>query len=368
MLKKQSAPRGTRRQTLAALALACLPVTWMTASPVQAELRLAIPEDVPGLPYYVRLQAPDFAPLLAPSDGIWSAVIAYRPPDCVPEDYNLLQGLDFPNAFGCALNDGLSGFEIWDNPPGIDMSPRYYRLQTDEPLPVLFVRTDELLDAAGDGVLRLVDIEALPSLRIGMADTFIELGHVKTDPFIHITASGTFEDGNRFALTHTLAAAETLGLTGAPILRTEISYPGASEQTPRPPKPFPFAGHWFNPALGGQGMEVAFPLDQQRMVGNWYGHDASGSATWFALDSAVSPELTTTDQLGFDGIRATVSVMAAQLDNGSGPILTPVAGLTVEFESCHKAQAYFHDIAPGVELPTESFAIRNLVPVDDCRN
>ncbi|TVQ36270.1 MAG: hypothetical protein EA370_08395 [Wenzhouxiangella sp.] len=368
MFKKGSYSKKIGIRPLARLALALLPMALLAGNPAHAELRLAIPDDMPGLPYYVRLQMPADDPRLAPSDGIWSAVVAYRQSACIPEDYNLLLGFDFPDGFSCPLNPGFSGFEVWENPPGVDMAPAYYRLVADEPVPVLFVRTEELLAAASDGLLRMIDIEALPSIRIGMAEVYSELGQLKNGPFIHITASGTFENGDRFALTHTLAAAATLGLAGAPITRTEISYPGASEESPRPPRPFPFAGHWFNPALGGQGMEVAFPLDQQRMVGNWYGHDASGAPVWYAMDSAVSPELSTSEQLGFDGIRATVSVMAAELDNGSGPILTPVATLTVDFESCFKGQARFHDIAPGFELPTESFAIRNLVPVDDCRN
>ena len=368
MFKKQPPVARKGCRSMAVLGFVLLPMTWLAGNPVLAELRLDIPNDVPGLPYYVRLQSPQDTPQLAPSDGIWSAVIAYRQSDCVPEDYNLLLGLDFPTAFSCPMNPGFSGFEVWENPPGMDMAPAYYRLVADEPVPILFVLTNELLDAASDGELRVIDIEALPSLRVGMADFYSELGQLKNGPFIHITTSGTFEDGNGFALTHTLAAADTLGLSGPPITRTQISYPGASDTEQRPPRPFPFAGHWFNPAKGGQGMEIAFPLDEQRMVGNWFGHDAVGESVWYALDSAVSPDLTTTDQLGFDGIRATVSVMAATLDNGSGPILTPVAALTVDFESCHKAKGRFHDIVPGTDLPSEPFALRNLVPVDDCRN
>ena len=59
-------------------------------SPLHAQVRLKFPEQTPGGPVYARVERP----FLIHTDE-WAAVLFYRDPACVPEDFNLLDMLDF---------------------------------------------------------------------------------------------------------------------------------------------------------------------------------------------------------------------------------------------------------------------------------
>ena len=89
---------------------------------VAASVRLEFPLQVPGPPIYVEGIGllPDGEVIVAFEDAGWAAIPFLREPNCVPSDFNLLEGVDLPDAqgpgaFGCALT--IRGFEIWQAPP-----------------------------------------------------------------------------------------------------------------------------------------------------------------------------------------------------------------------------------------------------------
>ena len=80
----------------------------------------------PGLPFYARVE------LLPPyvfNDGEWAAIIFYREPACVPENFNLIGFFDVPGAFFCPHT--VQGHSLWDGdnrmipPKIINITGRY---------------------------------------------------------------------------------------------------------------------------------------------------------------------------------------------------------------------------------------------------
>ena len=76
-------------------------------------------------------------------------------------------------------------------------------------MPVYFVNLLEYVDAIGDGVLTVAELESLPSLLIGHATTYqyvqINSGRVNSHPTMrdghwHTIAHGVLEDGRSFQL------------------------------------------------------------------------------------------------------------------------------------------------------------------------
>ncbi|MDX1435811.1 MAG: hypothetical protein R3335_03300, partial [Anaerolineales bacterium] len=68
------------------------------------------------VPFYARFSRSDIY-----HDGEWSVIIFYRPPDCVPENFNLLGFFD-ANAFACGPATTRS-VELWENGPDVDTGP-----------------------------------------------------------------------------------------------------------------------------------------------------------------------------------------------------------------------------------------------------
>lgn len=131
----------------------------------------------------------------------WTAVIFYRPPSCVPTTFNLLDFFDgAAGACGPATTDGFGIFSNTPNPVG---APTQLKLQGLGAVPVWFVRTAEIDNAAADNVLTIQEIAALPSLTIGKATSYSEVLHpyeaVKVSK-ITVVASGTLSDGRSFQL------------------------------------------------------------------------------------------------------------------------------------------------------------------------
>jgi len=156
------------------------------------------PSDLPG---YARLSYED----LFYDDG-WAAIVFYRPPDCVPDGFNLLEFFDL-NAFDCgpATTDG---FYIWAGEPWVS-SPIQIMLQGLGDVPVWFVAWPELEAAIADGILTMPELEALPSLLIGSADFYNETLHPTGGavmPMISFVAHGTLVDGQSFQVHVTWTA------------------------------------------------------------------------------------------------------------------------------------------------------------------
>lgn len=145
-----------------------------------------------NLPFYAR----EF------SIGEWTVVIFYRPPDCVPDDFDLVNVFfDFgATACGPATTDG---FEVWRTGPGFDPAPLQLNLTGLGAVPIYYVKTAEVNAALLDGDLTLAEIEAMPSLKVGYATHYREILHPLDGarvPKITVVAWGTFTDGTPFRL------------------------------------------------------------------------------------------------------------------------------------------------------------------------
>ncbi len=164
-----------------------------------ANERLLIPEDT-APPLYTSGGAPLFLPdgsVFAIHDGQCAAIPFYRPPECVPPDFNLLEGFDL-GALDCPLL--VEGFgEFGESFP----NPNSTELRGLGAVPVWFVRWDELQDAVDDGELTILELASLESLQIGSASFYQEQNHIfGTHQVSHLAlvASGTLQDGSQFDL------------------------------------------------------------------------------------------------------------------------------------------------------------------------
>ena len=124
---------------------------------------------VPGPPFYSNL-----AEGFLPNDGKMVGIAFYREPSCIPINFNLLVQFNPPAAFGCTLT--IEG-KRWLRNPATDPFPFQIRYSGLGAVPIYFVRTDELAVAAGDGVLTITELQALPSLVVGIADDFHQVIH-----------------------------------------------------------------------------------------------------------------------------------------------------------------------------------------------
>ncbi len=154
------------------------------------------------VPFYAR----------APRDGIindgeWAVIVFYRPAECIPAEFNLLDFFDFPGptgpgAFGCnpPTTDSV---EIWQNGPGIDFAPLVGKFRGLGAVPVWFVRWSDIEAAVADDVLTIGELESLPSLQKGSADYYRETLHPTESAApgpgsIQFTGRGGLEGGGRF--------------------------------------------------------------------------------------------------------------------------------------------------------------------------
>lgn len=322
----------------------------------QAELRLDIPEDTFGPPFYARLEFPHIDPALIPNDGLWAALILYRQRECIPDDFNLLEIFDVPAAFSCPLND-LVGYEVYENAPGVDPAPIRSRLTGESAVPVWFVNLAEFEQLAADGVMTIADFEAMPSLKIGSAEFYDELlrpSQSNQSGFIHINARGQFEDGDRFRLTYTVNGdhgPEHGDLAGG--IRTRIEFRGQSLAEIKPPQVIPYTGHWMDPSEPGQGLGIHPVRATDHVFGTFYAIDDFGQQVWYALDG--------TD---FDGLEANFTVLishGADLEAPNGVQLEEVGQMRIEFLGCRAARANF--LIDGNE---GEMNLVSLVPADDC--
>ena len=153
------------------------------------------------LPAYARISYDD----IFHTDD-WAVIVFYRPPECVPDDFNFLVFYDFPNeldpgAFGCTPNT-TDGFIVWDSEPGLS-DPYRIKLRGLGAVPVWFVSWPELkAEIDDDGIVTITDLEDMNSLRKGSAAFYSETLHPTTDavqvPMINFVARGALDDGQPF--------------------------------------------------------------------------------------------------------------------------------------------------------------------------
>lgn len=167
-------------------------------------VRVAFPEQDPGGPFYARVSP--YPQLLNQvfTDGRTVAIPIYRDPTCIPADFNLFQGFDFPSeagpgAFGCPLL--VSGTFLIE--PGVPLGTFPVQVNTRGPAQIWFVDHDEFVARTSDGTLPMARLtDDFASLRIGTADHFTELLRPRLEARhqVVITAHGTLAEGGRFRL------------------------------------------------------------------------------------------------------------------------------------------------------------------------
>ena len=170
--------------------LAIIAITLIEPPSALANVRF---DDAGQPPFYARLERGAIY-----TDGESVAVFYYRPPDCIPPDFNLLDFFDFENAWGC-LPGTTEGFAIVKDPTTND-PPVQQVLHGLGAVPVWFVSLVEYELAVADDVLTIGELGSLPSLKMGHASIYQEVLHPMGGPSHHLecNASGTLESGIRF--------------------------------------------------------------------------------------------------------------------------------------------------------------------------
>jgi hypothetical protein len=140
------------------------------------------------VPFYART---DFVY----QDGEWAVVVFYRPPECVPLTFNLLAFYDIPGAFFCGPPT-TTGWDIWENGPGVDPAPVKSQLRGLGAVPVWLVDWAEMEAATADGVLTMSELQGMTSLLRGSASFYNE--SLLIGRKITFVANGALEDGRMF--------------------------------------------------------------------------------------------------------------------------------------------------------------------------
>jgi len=174
-------------------------MTALLTAAAHAQVRVSVPEEDPGPPFYAAVER-----AFVPHTDEWAAITFLRQPNCVPDDFNLLDLFDVPAAFGCPLT--VQGHLLYKNaPPPVDDAPIMANLHGLGAVPVWFVSWPEMQSALADDVLTVPELLSLPSLRIGSASFFKETQHPGFERpqgagngKIVITAHGTLTDGRTF--------------------------------------------------------------------------------------------------------------------------------------------------------------------------
>ena len=193
-----------RRGRLGMVALALTISTVAGAAPASAIVRL---EDGGNVPFYARITTIGDPDQIF-HDGQWAAIVFYRPPHCVPDDFDLLKFFDLPTgpedpgAFGCGPTT-TAGFNLWRNGPGIDAAPFLAVTRDDGPVPVWFIPWSVLSPAVQDGVLTMDELRTVSndSRLEGAADSFhqvLQPHDAAAVPMTQFAARGTLEDGRSF--------------------------------------------------------------------------------------------------------------------------------------------------------------------------
>jgi hypothetical protein len=154
----------------------------------------------PGPPYYARL----YADRVFIVEG-WAIVPFYRDPTCIRPDFNLLDFIDIPAAFGCALT--VEGFQLWRGAP-FAAPPHMSQKQGTGAVPYWFIPAGAVLEAMQDERLTIGELAALPGRIVAHASQFTETLHPTPDPEfgggghpvskLIQNAHGTLDDGRRF--------------------------------------------------------------------------------------------------------------------------------------------------------------------------
>jgi hypothetical protein len=168
-------------------------------SPVtSATANVQLPEG--DVPFYARIGSGENY-----HNSEWAVIIFYRPTECIPAGFNLLDFFDIPGAFGCGPQT-TAGFAIWKNGPEIDPSPIHSKLFGLGAVPVWFVPWPALESAIAEGALYMSDLEGMAPL-IGSASYYQETLHPSGSNHPSMgenVARGVLEDGRTFDVHSTV--------------------------------------------------------------------------------------------------------------------------------------------------------------------
>jgi hypothetical protein len=164
---------------------------------------LSIPDEDPGPPFYARVTT--LLNQMFHQDGLL-AIPFYRPPSCVPADFNMLElfdppGPQGPGAFACPLL--MTGFLLTEPDAPLGTFPRHVVLGGSE-VPFWFVDQEQFQAQAADGVVTFAELQAMDRLTATAHAYHETLKPREGDHLIVINARGTLEDGRsfRFHVTH----------------------------------------------------------------------------------------------------------------------------------------------------------------------
>lgn len=169
---------------LVALMLLAFPAT------VYAKIRTGAGGDVP---FYARIALDETY-----HTDEWAVIVFYRPPECVPPDFNLLDFFD-PGAFACSPYT-TDGFTIWAGEPGIS-TPIQVNLHGLGAVPVWFVSWPELQGTLADNILTMPELMGMNSLMTGSASFYQEVLHPSGGAQVSMgefQAKGLLDDGRQF--------------------------------------------------------------------------------------------------------------------------------------------------------------------------
>ena len=158
----------------------------------------------PGPPFYART---DDVTHFVFHDGEWAAIVFYRDPGCIPENFNLIQFFDPPAAFACQLT--TQGYSLWQG-EALSGAPKIAKTSGDA-VPVWFVPVEAVNQVTQDGDLTIDELEGLEGLLVGYADKYDETlqphslppemgGGGHPNPKLVLDAHGQLEDGREFNL------------------------------------------------------------------------------------------------------------------------------------------------------------------------
>lgn len=171
-----------------------------TTRPASSENQPVFIESGGEVPFYAR-----FGENETFDNGEWTVIVFYRPAECIPTDFNLIQFFHFPGenspgAFACAPPTTTS-VETWQNGPETDPAPLISEMTGRGAVPVWFLANDEVASVMADGVVTIGELAELPSRLVGTAKTYSELlkpTQSNAAPLIQFSAEGALEDGRAF--------------------------------------------------------------------------------------------------------------------------------------------------------------------------
>ena len=200
-----------------AAVVALMGTTLIGSATGQTHIRLNVPQDNEP-PFYARISGYEFIG----SENVfrtdeWAAIVLYRRPQCVPDDFNLLSFFDFsllgiPPASRCPLT--VEGFEIWPAPPGPGLAPIQTVSRGLGAVPIWFVAWPEMQVLLSDRIVTITELESAATLRKGLAGFYHEtlhppavgpLAQAAQVGFITIEASGSLEGGEPFQFNATVS-------------------------------------------------------------------------------------------------------------------------------------------------------------------